>query len=102
MMSLRQQQEEAENDYRYRLKLYEERLCDLYKAGGRDKMVEMILDAQDVVDFLDRARLAAELADQDRRLMDNLTRASDRLDAVLGRGRPGQERAAARPRADED
>ncbi len=83
LTDLRQQLETAERDYRYRLELYEDRLCDLYKAGGRDEMLQMVLDARDVVDFLDRARLAAELADQDRRLMENRTRAADHLDVVL-------------------
>jgi cell wall-associated NlpC family hydrolase len=83
MTMLREQQDAAEVDYRYRLRLYENRLCDLYKAGGRDEFLEMILDAGDMGDFLSRAALAAELADQDRRLMENLTQSADRLDSII-------------------
>jgi cell wall-associated NlpC family hydrolase len=83
MTVLREEQDAAQRDYQYRLRLYEDRLCDLYKAGGRDEFLQMLLDAADVDDFLSRATLAAELADQDRRLMDGLDRASKQLDAVL-------------------
>ena len=83
MTALRQQQDAAELDYQYRLRLFEERLCDLYKAGGRDEFLEMILDAGNIGDFLSRAMLASELAHQDRRLMEGFSRSADRLDAVL-------------------
>ncbi len=83
MTTLRQQRDVAQSDYQYRLRLYEDRLCDLYKAGGRDEFLEMILDAGDIGDFLSRARLAAEFADQDRRLMENLTRSAERLETVI-------------------
>jgi cell wall-associated NlpC family hydrolase len=83
MTVLRERQDAAQRDYQYRLRLYEDRLCELYKAGGQDKLLQMVLEAADVDDFISRARLAAELADQDRRLMDSLTRASDRLETVL-------------------
>jgi cell wall-associated NlpC family hydrolase len=83
MISLRQQLDVAQRDYQYRLKLYEVRLCDLYKAGGQDEFLQMILEANDVGDFFTRARLAAEFADQDRRLMQSLTRSADRLDQIL-------------------
>ncbi len=83
MTMLRQQKDAAERDYEYRLRLYEQRLCDLYKAGGQDEFLQMILDASSMGEFIDRARLAAELADQDRRLMENLTRSADTLDEVI-------------------
>ena len=38
MTQLRQQKDAAETDYQYRLRLFENRLCDLYKAGGRDEV----------------------------------------------------------------
>lgn len=83
MSVLRDRQDSAQRDYQYRLRLYEDRLCELYKAGGQDQLLQMILDAADVDDFLTRTQLAAELAGQDRRLMDNLTRASEQLTTIL-------------------
>jgi cell wall-associated NlpC family hydrolase len=83
MSVLRDRQDSAQRDYQYRLRLYEDRLCELYKAGGQDQLLQMILDAADVDDFLSRTQLAAELAGQDRRLMDNLTRASEQLTTIL-------------------
>jgi len=83
MTMLRQQRDAAESDYQYRLRLFEDRLCDLYKAGGRDEFLVMILEAGDIGDFVSRAKLASELADQDRRLMENFSRSSDRLEEVL-------------------
>lgn len=83
MTVLRQQRDAAESDYQYRLRLFEDRLCDLYKAGGRDEFLVMILEAGDVGDFVSRATLASELADQDRRLMENFSRSADRLEEVL-------------------
>lgn len=83
MTVLRERQDYAQRDYQYRLQAYEDRLCELYKAGGQDHFLQMILDAANVDDFIVRARLAAELADQDRRLMDNLTRASEQLTNIL-------------------
>jgi cell wall-associated NlpC family hydrolase len=83
MTVLRDRQDAAQRDYQYRLQLYEERLCELYKAGGQDEFLQIIFDATDVDDFVSRARFAAALADQDRRLMDSLTRASKQLETVL-------------------
>jgi cell wall-associated NlpC family hydrolase len=83
MAELRQRQDAAQRDYQYRLQLFEERLCELYKNGGQDRLLQMVLDASNVDDFISRARLAAELANQDRLLMDNLTEATQQLENVL-------------------
>jgi cell wall-associated NlpC family hydrolase len=83
MAVLRQRQDAAQRDYQYRLQMYEDRLCELYMAGGQDHLLQMILEAADVDDFVTRARLAAELADQDRRLMDSLNRAAEQLNTVI-------------------
>jgi cell wall-associated NlpC family hydrolase len=83
MISLREQYAIAQREYRYRLDLYEERLCDVYEAGGQDEFLQMVLDANDVGDFISRARLAAEFADQDRRLMQSLTTSAEQLDQTL-------------------
>jgi cell wall-associated NlpC family hydrolase len=83
MTSLREQQYAAQSDYQYRLGLYEDRLCDLYMAGGQDEFLQMLLDASDIGDFISRASLAAELGDQDRRLMQGLTQSSDRMADIL-------------------
>ena len=83
MTQLRGQLESAQGDYRYHLTKYENRIRDLYKAGGRDAFLELFLEAEGVSDFFSRARVAAQLAEQDRSLLTNLEGSADRLDVVL-------------------
>ena len=83
MSTLRRQLAAAQSDYQYRLDKYENRLCELYKAGGADAFLQMILEAKGVSDFLSRARVAADLAEQDRSLLQNLDSSTKRLDNLL-------------------
>jgi cell wall-associated NlpC family hydrolase len=85
MIRLRRELKAAETDYQYRLKKYEERLCDLYKDGGTSAFLQLLLEADGGGDLIARARVAAQLGDQDRRLLDNLTASADRLDTLLAR-----------------
>jgi cell wall-associated NlpC family hydrolase len=83
LSDLRRQLAAAQSDYRYRLDKYENRLCELYKAGGGDAFLQMILEARGVNDLLSRARIASELAEQDRNLLESLDRSTKRLDNLL-------------------
>jgi cell wall-associated NlpC family hydrolase len=83
MMGLRRELDVAQNDYQYRLDKYEDRLRELYKTGGTDAFLEMVLASGSVDDFVACARVAAQLAQQDRALLENLQAAADRLDAIL-------------------
>jgi cell wall-associated NlpC family hydrolase len=83
MARLRRELRGAQTDYQYRLNKYEERLCDLYKDGGNSALLQLLLEADNGEDLIARARVAAELADQDRRLLDNLNASAERLNTVL-------------------
>ena len=83
MARLRRELKAAQTDYQYRLNKYEERLCDLYKDGGNSAFLQLLLRADSGEDLFARARIAAELGDQDRRLLDNLHASADRLNVVL-------------------
>ena len=44
MIGLRRELDVAQSDYQYRLDKYEDRLCDLYKTGGTDAFLQMLLE----------------------------------------------------------
>ena len=83
LMGLRRELDIAQSDYQYRLDKYEDRLRELYKTGGTDAFLEMVLASGSVDDFIACAKVAAELAQQDRALLENLQESADRLDAIL-------------------
>jgi cell wall-associated NlpC family hydrolase len=83
MMGLRRELGVAQDDYQYRLDKYEDRLRELYKTGGTDAFLEMVLASGSVDDFIACAKVAAQLAQQDRALLENLQESADRLDAIL-------------------
>jgi len=83
LMGLRRELDIAQSDYQYRLDKYENRLRELYKTGGTDAFLEMVLASGSVDDFIACAKVAAELAQQDRALLENLQESADRLDAIL-------------------
>jgi cell wall-associated NlpC family hydrolase len=83
LFDLRDQLASAQSDYQYRLDKYENRLCELYKAGGSDAFLQMVLEAKGASDFLSRARVASDLAQQDRNLLVSLDRSAKRLDNLL-------------------
>lgn len=86
MSELRRELRAAENDHAYRVKKFEERLVALYKSGGdTEGFFAVLLDADGLGDLVNRVRLIATLADQDRRLVDNLSESTARLDDLLAK-----------------
>lgn len=83
MADLRRQLQAAEADHAYRQKLFNERIRAVYKAGGRDQLLQLLLLADGVDDLYQRVRLVASLADRDRQLVENLADSKRRLDWVV-------------------
>jgi cell wall-associated NlpC family hydrolase/Trp operon repressor len=83
MADLRRQLKEAEADHAVRVKKLEDRICAVYKSGGRDQLLQMLLLADGVEDLYNRIRLVSTLADQDQRLVEDLQKSADKLDEVL-------------------
>jgi cell wall-associated NlpC family hydrolase/regulator of replication initiation timing len=84
MSELRRELGAAERDHAYRLRKFEDRLIALYKSGGdTEELFVVLLDAHGLGDLVNRIRLIATLADQDQRLVDNLSESTDRLDTLL-------------------
>ncbi|MBC7121583.1 MAG: C40 family peptidase, partial [Candidatus Methanosuratus sp.] len=61
----------------------EERIRAVYKAGGRDQLLEILLLSGGASDFFNRLRVVATLADQDNRLVENLKESTERLNSLL-------------------
>ncbi len=85
MADLRRELEAAQLDHTYRVKKYEDRICSLYKSGGNDELLELLLDADGIEDFFNRLRVVATLADQDHRVVTNLEESTARLNELLAR-----------------
>jgi len=83
MAELRRELKEAEADHAYRVHKFEDRICALYKSGGRDQLLQMLLLSDGLDDLLNRVRVVASLADQDQRLVDNLTESKGKLSSLL-------------------
>jgi peptidoglycan hydrolase CwlO-like protein len=83
MSAMRRDLAAAQNDRSYRLEKYEERVCDLYKSGGSNEFLDLLLSAEDGPDFISRVRLAATQADQDQRLVQKLAASTDKMNAIL-------------------
>ena len=83
MATLRRQLTEAEADHAYRVQRLEERIRAVYKAGGRDQLLEILLLSGGASDFFNRLRVVAILADQDNRLVENLKESTERLNSLL-------------------
>jgi len=85
MASLRRELEAAQSDHSYRVEKLEDHLREIYKAGGRKRLLEVVLAADDLGDLINRIRLAAALLDRDQRLADNLAASTARLNDVLAK-----------------
>ena len=49
MATLRRELDKAETDHAYRIKKLEDRICALYKAGGRDdELLELLIGANGI------------------------------------------------------
>jgi peptidoglycan hydrolase CwlO-like protein len=83
MADLRRQLREAEIEHAGRVERFEERICTLYKAGGRDQLLQMLVLADGVDDLFSRIRLVSTLAEQDRRMVQDLQESTDKLDRLL-------------------
>jgi cell wall-associated NlpC family hydrolase len=75
--------ETAQADHARRQQKLEERIRAVYKAGGRDQLLQMLLLADGVEDLYNRIRVIAKLADQDTKLVENLRDSSAKLDSLL-------------------
>jgi peptidoglycan DL-endopeptidase CwlO len=83
MTDLRRQLQDAQADHDRRVQMFEERLIGVYKAGGRDQLLQMLLLANGVDDLINRIRVISTLANQDNDLVDNLQESTDTLDSLL-------------------
>jgi peptidoglycan DL-endopeptidase CwlO len=83
MAGLRRDLQKAQNAHDARVKAFEDRIVGMYKNGGRDQLLQMLLLADGVDDLVARVRVVSELAGQDRRLVDNLKESTDDLNAIL-------------------
>lgn len=83
MADLRRQLKAAETDHDRRVQMFEERIVGLYKAGGRDRLLQMLLLANGVDDLFNRLRVISTLANQDTELVDTLHDSTDSLDSLL-------------------
>ncbi len=84
MASLRRDYQAAQAEHAYRVKKFEERLCEIYKSGGKtDQFLALLLDSDGLDDLFKRVRLVASLADQDQRIVDNLSESTKKLDSLL-------------------
>jgi cell wall-associated NlpC family hydrolase len=83
MADLRHQLREAQVEHAGCLETFEERICTLYKAGGRDQLLQMLVLADGVEDLFSRIRLVATLAEQDRRMVKDLQDSTEKLDGLI-------------------
>jgi len=83
MTDLRRQLKEAEAEHAERVKKLEERIRGVYKSGGRDQLLQMLLLSDGLDDLISRIRVVSTLADQDRRLVADLRDSTDTLDTLL-------------------
>ena len=83
MTDLRRQLALAQADHDYRVRVFDDRLVAIYKAGGRDQFLQILLMSTGLSDLVSRIRIVATLADQDTRLVDNLDESTGRIDALL-------------------
>ena len=83
MADLRRQLGLAQADHDYRVRALNERLVSIYKAGGREQFLEMLLSSHGIMDLVNRIRVVATLAGQDNRLVSNLHNSTGQLDTIL-------------------
>ena len=83
MGDLRRQLDAAQADHDYRVRMVDDRLVAIYKAGGRDQFLQILLLSNGLTDFVSRVRIVATLAEQDDRLVDNLDKSTGQIDVIL-------------------
>jgi cell wall-associated NlpC family hydrolase len=83
LLQLRREVANAQADKKYREDQLAERIRSVYKSGGRDQLLQLLLFADGMEDLYKRFRLVATLADQDRNLVSNLKESTTRLDLLV-------------------
>ncbi len=83
MSELRRMVADAQADKARRQAMLDERIRSVYKSGGRDQLLQLLLLADGMEDLYNRVRLVATLADQDQRLVSDLKDSTTRLDLLL-------------------
>ena len=83
MSDLRRQLGQAQDDHNYRVKKFQSRIIALYKSGGSDGVLSVLLGSEGFNDLINRVRLIATLADQDQELVANLDASAQKLTALL-------------------
>ncbi len=83
LLQLRRDVAAAQADKKYREDRLAERIRTVYKSGGRDQLLQLLLLADGMQDLYNRVRLVSTLADRDRDLVTNLKESSARLDLLL-------------------
>jgi cell wall-associated NlpC family hydrolase len=83
MSAYRRDLKAAQDDHAYRVAKFQDRICALYKSGGTDEFLSLLLDSTSLDDLVNRVRLVATLADQDKDLVANLDQSTKNLSGVL-------------------
>jgi cell wall-associated NlpC family hydrolase len=83
LSQLRRDVANAQADKAYRESQLAERIRSVYKSGGRDQLLQLLLLADGMQDLYNRVRLVTTLADRDRDLVSNLKESRARLDLLM-------------------
>lgn len=83
MAELRRELEQAQEDHHRHLERFEARIVGVYKAGGRDRLLQVLLLSSGIDDLIKRIRVVAKLAAQDHKLVNNVRDSSAALEALL-------------------
>ncbi len=83
MSELRRMIADAQADKAYRQTMLARRITSVYKSGGRDQLLQLLLLANGIEDLYKRVRLVTTLANQDQRLVADLKESTSRLDLLL-------------------
>ena len=83
MSELRRMVADAQADKARQQALLAERIKSVYKSGGRDQLLQLLLLADSMQDLYNRVRMVTILADQDQRLVSDLESSTTRLDLLL-------------------
>jgi peptidoglycan DL-endopeptidase CwlO len=83
MSELRRRVADAQADKARRQAMLNERIKSVYKSGGRDQLLQLLLLANGMEDLFNRVRLVTTLADQDQHLVSDLKDSTARLDLLL-------------------
>jgi peptidoglycan DL-endopeptidase CwlO len=83
MGELRRTVADAQSEKSQRQDMLADRVTAMYKSGGRDQLLQIILTADGLDDLYKRVHLVTTIADQDRDLVSGLKDSSNRLDLLL-------------------